>query len=491
LAGILARLGIGFISLPIFTRVFSVADYGLIDFAGKILLLLTALSKMGLQNSALRFFDQKAFASDPQSSRRYYSTMFLGGILTSVIVAILFRAVSETFVRSRIDAPLAGLFGFVSLLVVLRAMQSMLWSFLRIEERTKAYNVSIVAMKVATIVTVCLFLPWCGRSARTYFLGATAAELAIVAGLSWLVFPRGILNPSQFQPALFRAGLAFGGPLILYELSSIVLDVGDRVLVRHYLGAGPLGLYSVAYGLSAQVNELLIVPLNLAIFPIYMRLWTLEGREATVRFLSVSLDLFLLVAAAIGALAAVTARDGLILLASAKYAGAERLIPLIVVGLLIYTAHIFLCAGLLIHRKTGTMAGVLLCSAAVNITLNCVLLPRLGLVGAAIATVVSYAFCVLLLASVSFRFLPLNIRFRALSKYLFVAAVIAVLVSRIELTPRILNVAVRSALTLGLYGSLICCLDTRVRCTAARALRRFSKIVDFNAVPVEVPSPPD
>ena len=57
LAGLLGKIGIGFISLPILTRLFSIADYGVIDLAGKILLLLTALSKMGLQNSALRFFD--------------------------------------------------------------------------------------------------------------------------------------------------------------------------------------------------------------------------------------------------------------------------------------------------------------------------------------------------------------------------------------------------------------------------------------------------
>src|SRR5689334_21155220 len=65
LAGLLGKLGIGFISLPIFTRIFSISDYGLIDLAGKVLLFLTALSKMGLQNSTLRFFNGKAFDTDP------------------------------------------------------------------------------------------------------------------------------------------------------------------------------------------------------------------------------------------------------------------------------------------------------------------------------------------------------------------------------------------------------------------------------------------
>lgn len=55
LTGIVISLALGFISFPIFTRVFSVSDYGTIDLVAKVLPLLTALSKMGLQQSALRF----------------------------------------------------------------------------------------------------------------------------------------------------------------------------------------------------------------------------------------------------------------------------------------------------------------------------------------------------------------------------------------------------------------------------------------------------
>ena len=59
LAGLLGAMALGFVSFPIFTRVFSVADYGTIDFVQKILLVLIAVSKMGTQNSALRFYDPR------------------------------------------------------------------------------------------------------------------------------------------------------------------------------------------------------------------------------------------------------------------------------------------------------------------------------------------------------------------------------------------------------------------------------------------------
>jgi len=469
LAGMVVKLALGSISLPIFTRVFSVADYGLIDLAQKILLFFTAVSKMGLQNSALRFFDGGGFAAESDAGPRYYSTMFFGSLGTSTLVAILFLAV-RYFLKSTIDAPLAALMDFVCLLLVLRAIQSMIWSFMRAEERTKTYNLTSVALKALTIVAVCLFLPLVGRTPRAFFFGSTAVELAFVVIVSFLLFRRGTLNFARFDTELFRTALMFGAPLVIYEAASIFLDSGDRLLVRHFLGPEALGLYSVAYGLSAQGNELLILPLNLAVFPIYMRLWKSQGREATAAFLSACLDVYLATAAGLWAIAAVTSKDALVLLASKKYADAGHLVPFVVAGLLIYTTHVFLCAGLLIYKKTGTMAGLLLFSAALNIGLNWLLLPRLGLMAAAIATLVSYALCIFLLGSASMRMLPVKIRFRAVGRYLLGAGIVSYAVSRIELGSPLLNVAAKSALVAVSYCAFLYLADPKVRSASARVL---------------------
>lgn len=461
-AGLVGKVGLGFISLPIFTRVFSVADYGLIDFGTKILLLLTAFSKMGLQNSALRWFDEKQFASCREDASRYYSTMFFGALFTSVLVALAFLGICESVLRHRIQSYMLTIMVFVAAMTVVRAIQSMLWSFMRIEERTKAYNISMVVGKMAMIAAICLLLPWIGRAARTYFSGALAAEIGLALVLTAILVHRGVLSLLQFDWRLLGAGLLFGGPLIFYEISTIVLDAGDRVLVAHYLGVFPLGIYSVAYGLSAQINDLLIFPLNLALFPIYMRLWTTKGQQATANFLSTCLDIFILVAAGVCAMVAVTARDGVVLLASSKYTGAQPLLPLIVIGLLIYTMHVFLCAGLLVHKKTGTMAVLLFCSAAVNVALNCILLPRIGLMGAATATLVSYAFCIAILGWASNRYLSLRIRWGSICKCTITAALVALAVSRIELKPLLLNLAVRSFAAGVLYCGLLYVLEPRI-----------------------------
>lgn len=485
LVSLVVSLAVGFISFPIFTRVFSVADYGLIDFASKILLLGTAASKMGLQNAALRFYDHKEFQSRQDERQRYYATMFFGTLLSAGVVTLLFAGGIRFAPAKLIDTPLATILLIGSSLILLRSMESVLLAFLRIEERTKTYAIVTVAMRAGTVAAVCLMMSVIGRSARTYFLGAIAVELVAVLVMSFMLAGRRLLNLSQFNLNFFRVTLVFGLPLIINEIAFIVLDAGDRVLVRHYLGAVALGHYSVAYGLSHYVNELLIMPLNLAMVPIYMRLWTSQGKESTTRFLTVSLDLFLLAATGLFAVTLVASRDALVLLASAKYQSAAYLIPILVAGFLIYTTQVFLSAGLMIHKKTKTMAALMIWSAAVNLILNWFLLPRLGLVAAALATVLSFALCVFLLWRATAPLLPLKIDLVAVLKYLAAATIACAGTYWLDSGIPFLNALIKAVAAVTLYGLMLYLLDARVRRQAANSVRWLRGRLN-HPVPAEV-----
>lgn len=461
-------LALGFISFPIFTRVFSVADFGMIEYVSKLLLLLTALSKAGMQNSVLRFFDQKAFATDKEAAKRYYSTVFFG--VTATAAAVTIPLLLSGLLPESIKSPVISLLIFASSLIFVRAMQSILLSFLRIEERTMAVNVLTIVTKAVTMAGVLLVLFFgIGASVRTYFAVVIAVESAIVFGITGWLISRGLLHVTSFDPTLFRTAALFGLPMILHETSSIFLDAGDRVMVEHYLGPKPLGLYTVAYGLSAQLNTVLMVPLSMAIVPVYMRLWNTGGRVKTSEFLNTTLDLFLMAAAGVMAIVFVLSRDAVMLMASAKYHGADALIPTIVAGLLFSAAQMFLNAGLMIHKKTYAMAGVLALSAVINFAINAWFLPRIGLQAAAIATLVSYAFCTLVLAWMTNRVLPLKLAIKPLCGYTFAALVVCVSVSRLEFGNAFLNCVAKSILCSLIYYSILYILDGRVRTMSIKA----------------------
>src|SRR5271165_1555627 len=471
LLGLLASLALGFVSFPIYTRVFSVADYGLIDFGQKIILLVVALSKCGLQNSALRFYNRDAFAADPTAERRYYSTMFFSVLAPAAVVTLIFIAGLYWAPRSLVDAGLRAILMMAAGLIFLRSAQSMLWSFLRIEERTKAYNIVSLIMRAATIAAVCSLLPVLGASVRTYFAGTLLVEASVVALLVLPLVRRGLANVSDVDSTIARAAFVFGLPMVIQEIAGLVLDSGDRFMIRHFLTDYALGLYSVAYGLAVYVNTLLMAPLSLAIVPIYMKLWNSGSRDKTIEFLTQGLDGFLMAAGLIMALAGAGARDAVTLLASSRYAGAERLIPTLVAGLLIYTAQIFLNAGLLIHKQTGKMATILAWSAALNLTLNWLLLPRMGLQAAALATLAAYLVCTAWLTAVSFRLLPLQVSLWAIFRYAAASALAWTLAAAIDLSSPLWNLPAKCLVVVVAYLLALYLLDSRIRRWSAALLR--------------------
>jgi O-antigen/teichoic acid export membrane protein len=462
LVGLIANLSVGFISFPIFTRVFTIADYGSIDLIQRVLLLMTAASKVGQQNSALRFFDRNAFQNDPAQARRYYSTFYLGMALTGAAVTVLFALMAPPLLRSfRLD--IASVLAFSSMLVLLRALQSTLCSFLRIEERTWSYNAANVAIKAGTVAVVVALLPVMGRTVRTFFTGTVIVEFLAVAVMTVLLIRRDLLAFSGFDAHLFRASILFGAPLILQELAFLVLDSGDRALVGLFLGREQLGLYSVAYSLAGYINTLLMTPLGLAILPIYMRLWNTNGQEATIEFLSKGLDAFITVAGGMFALACAVSRDALVLLASHKYLASAPFMPTLVATFLFYTTTVFLGAGLIIHKRTADYARALTWAAVLNLAMNCVLLPAMGLWGATLANLVSYAFCTILIARYAFRVLPLKIRAGAALRCLAVAGVSWFAASFFVTNHIVVNIVLKTTVVVCLYTYLMYALDGRVR----------------------------
>ncbi|HZD07974.1 MAG TPA: polysaccharide biosynthesis C-terminal domain-containing protein, partial [Candidatus Limnocylindrales bacterium] len=98
-----------------------------------------------------------------------------------------------------------------------------------------------------------------------------------------------------------------------------------------------------------------------------------------------------------------------------------------------------------------------------NVVLNVILLPRIGLVGAAIATTVSYAGIVVFLAYQSMRVLPYKLELISFARYAITGAAIAWLVTQLPVETPLLSAVVKGSLILVLYTGILFAIDLRVR----------------------------
>ncbi len=463
LGGRVGLLLLGFISFPLFTRLLTVAEYGEISLIFKVVIGMVVLAKLGIQNSVLRFFREEVEEGQPASARTFYSTFLFGAAGLSLLSVAPFLALLWLAPAAWISPAMRHLLLMAGLLVFIRALWSVLAGFFQAEGRTVVYNLFDLGIKAGTIAAICALL-FFWRHALAAYLTATLLVEGLAVGFAIaMLLRRRLLGWSDCAWSRMRTAVLFGLPLAVYEIASVVLDSGDRFLVAHYLGAQQLGYYSAAYNLSSYAQISMMAPINLAIIPLYMKIWKERGQAETSAFLGRSLDVFVTGAIAVSLAGALVAKPMVVLLASAKYAPAGALLPILIVGLCLYALHIFLTPGLLIHKKTGLLARQVGYATFLNLGLNILLLPRLGIGGGAWATLISYAFLIVLIGRASFPYLAVPIAWRSIGVRTLAALLVYAGAAQIVLESKLLEVAVRASLGLVAYGVLLILADGNTR----------------------------
>jgi O-antigen/teichoic acid export membrane protein len=129
-------------------------------------------------------------------------------------------------------------------------------------------------------------------------------------------------------------------------------------------------------------------------------------------------------------------------------------------------------AGLFIERRTRRIMAIIMSCAALNIGLNLVLVPRMGIVGAAIATLVSYAATSVLLAVAGRAFLLVTLPWPTLARAGAASLAMYLVVAGLHGGHGLLTVGVRAVIGAAIYAALICAIDPDARTMLRKVLRR-------------------
>jgi O-antigen/teichoic acid export membrane protein len=211
-------------------------------------------------------------------------------------------------------------------------------------------------------------------------LGYACIVLCTLPGIIW---GQGL----RMRPEIARSMLAYGLPLVLNFLAYWVLQLLDRYLLSRYASLAETATYTVAYTLGGVLAVVVINPFLLA-WPTMM-FSTARRPDAAHIFREIFRWFALLLLFAAYALTLV-ARVLLSWLFPASYQAAAGVIPLVAAALVFYGIYYLFMIGANVRRMTW-LAGVLMSVAAgVNIGLNLLLIPRSGMIGAAIATLAGY-----------------------------------------------------------------------------------------------------
>ena len=465
----------GFVSFPIFTRVFSVEEYGILNLVSATLPLLTGIAKLGVQNSIVRFYPEARAARDGFGLRQFRSTTLLGMLAASVVVTLVWVVVSQAIpIAFWSDPRVSRLLLITSVLVIVQTADSCLTNFVRAEERSALFGVYAVAKRYLGLAAVLLTLFYVARNLYGFYAATIATEAGAVVFLFAYLGHTRDYSPRFFSPALFRKMLAFGVPLIAFELSGNTLNVGARYVIEALLGSGPLGTYSAGYNFCEYIRLIAFSAVVQAIVPMYMNSWEERGELATCRFVSGALHYYLMLALPVIAGLSAVGGDVLVLLASDKYRQSAVVIPWVTAGMAIDSMVVIVGAGLFIHKRTLLVAGLVTVCAALSVALNLVLVPRYGIVGSAVATLVSYAALGVSVQRASARTMPVPFPWLAALKFAALAGLMYLAVVSLPFGSGILALSARVAVGVLLYAATVVATDEPARVALRAARERLS-----------------
>lgn len=384
LSGAVLQL-IGVVTLPVFARVFTPAQYGVIEIGTVVYSLLAVFTDAGLASASQRnYFEYKA------EQHRERGTVMLTALLASMAIGTAIG-----LVLAALSGPLAhALFngtGATSVLIVVAATlpvtaaAQLTREAMRLHFRAWHYLTSaVLAAGVAAAVSLVEVLSL-GSGVIGIFIGTLAGNAA--AGLYGLAVARRSFGPGVSRPEL-RSMFAYGLPLIIPGLSLWGLSFVDRFLLAGLSNLGQVGQYAVANRLATPVL-FLVTAFGTAFSPFIFSLYS-EDPEAERRLRARVLNLLTLALLVVSVALGLFARELIFVIAPGFHSAYES-VGLLVVGATEYGLTTVVLFGISITRQTKWAAIYSAVAALVNVVLNIVLIPFTGQVGAAIATAVAFA----------------------------------------------------------------------------------------------------
>ncbi len=211
---------------------------------------------------------------------------------------------------------------------------------------------------------------------------------AIFSARSWALFDR-----SLYTPELTQKLLIYGTPLAASFFLDEIANLSDRYMLAWLVDEAEAGKYAVGYDLAGNSIMMIMNAINLAAYPMIVKLLDSKGKEAALEYFNTYVILLLSISipAVVGLSLVGPGLASLVL--GEEYQPAVILVlpwvasAIFFMGLGAFYVHLPFQLG----NKNFGIFKIGIYTALINLALNFWLIPEMGMLGAAIATLLSFA----------------------------------------------------------------------------------------------------
>jgi O-antigen/teichoic acid export membrane protein len=401
LGGLVSRI-LATLLLPLYTHYLPPGSYGRVELVTAATAVLAIALQMGISSAFFRFyFDAKETAGKLTVIRT--SFWFTMGMSTlGLVLGVVFAAPIGHWIGLGHDPSLVRA-GAVGLWAQTNYQQ--LTALFRVEERSVQYAIASITNVLITVAAMVVFVAVFHWGAIGLVVGNFTGTLIVYSAL---VFYRTEQLGLEFDRGLLRRMQKFGMPLVPSALALWAISFVDREFIVWYKSTAEVGVYSAALKVAGVITFVMVA--FRTAWPAFA--YSIEDDGEARRTYSFVLTYLLAfaswVALVIGALAPWWVR----LLTDPRYQRAEKGVPLLAFAFALYAGYTVLAIGSGRARRTQFNWVVTGAGAGASVGLNFWLIPRWGMVGAAISMVISYVILFLGMTAYAQRVYPVPYQWR-------------------------------------------------------------------------------
>lgn len=432
LATVLPRV-LSFLLVPLYTSVMNPETYGEISVIFSWFAIFNVVLAYGMETAFFRFFNKHA------NKEHVISTSLLSLLLSSVIFFVAALMFKETF-ASLIDVK-ESLIIYIILILVLDALAIVPFAWLRAKERPLRYSivkVTSVAINLLLNIFFLTLLPKMAENGQPFWSEIYKEDFqieyvfianVISSGVAFL-WISGIYFDTKykFDKQLWREMLKYSLPIMIAGLAFTVNEVFDRILLDRLLpediAKAEIGKYSACYKLAVFMT-LFGTAFRLGVEPFFFSHANTENpkkayAQITNYFVIMGSLIFLGVMVFIDPLKKLLVRDE-------AFWEALDVVPIILLASFCLGIYHNLSVWYKVTDRTKFGAYISSVGAIITLVINISLIPKIGYMASALATLAAYGSMMLLSYHFGKKYYPVPYNMRKIVFYLSVSFVFSVL----------------------------------------------------------------
>jgi len=400
---------IGFVSIPIITRLFPPADYGNYSLTMATINILVVLTGW-LSMTIIRFYPE--FEKD--KNLEYFKSQIIKLSIFSILVISALFFISIIIIKKWLTFQLYELMLIGILLFALLAFFEISLQFFRPKREVTWYSIFFIFRIVFGFGVGILLIFLFDFGIEGLFWGLVVTLILVMPFLWKKSVGKVKFSGLEISKDFVSDISKYSVPLVVGNLAAWILSLSDRYILQLFRGSHEVGIYSASYNISEHSILLFTSLFLLASGPISINIFDKEGEDESKKFITKTTRFFLIICVPLVVGISVLSKSIITIMTGSEYIDGYRIVTLVVLGAFFLGFQQRFQAAFLFYKKTKFIMFAILGSGLLNLALNFLFIPTYGYMAAATTTLVSYAVLFLLMCILSRRFFVWNFPFKSL-----------------------------------------------------------------------------